>query len=139
MDILNLPGITGWPSWVLAIIFIVASSWYTTRSAKNHAKMAVEEAQKSAEAAQKSAIDAMNTEIETLRRQIDDKEKENAQKIRSVQKENVRLEHIIDTICAALKTQGIIISINGEIINISIEDPTKKITTVRIGAKDETP
>lgn len=130
MDILTLPGLSGWPSMVFTIITLALGLWYINKNAKSKAKTFAEEAQK-------SAIEAMQAEINTLRGRMEDSQKENARKIQSLYKENTRLEHIIDTICTALKTQGIIISINGEIINISIED-MKKITTVRIqDVKDE--
>jgi hypothetical protein len=74
---------------------------------------------KSANDAQSSAISAMRSEMETLRERIEDAEEENA-----------RLEQIIDTICAALKKRGLVISIQGEMINI--EDRKGGSTTTRI-------
>lgn len=137
MEFLNLPGLSGWVSMAFTIIMLFLGVLYTNKTAKSKAKAAVEEAQKSAETAQNSAIGAMQAEINSLRGQMEDEKKENARGMKLLHKENTRLEHIIDTICSALKTQGIIITINGEIINISIEDP-RKITTVRIqDVKDE--
>lgn len=69
--------------------------------------------------AQGSAISAMRSEIETLRERIEDAEKENS-----------RLEQIIDTICVALKKRGLIITVQGEMINI--EDKRGGSTTARI-------
>ena len=60
-----------------------------------------------ANAAQQSAIDAMKAELETLRGRIDD-----------LNKENVRLEKVVDTICQALKVKGTIITIQGEMVHI---------------------
>jgi hypothetical protein len=62
---------------------------------------------KSANDAQTSALGAMSLELQTLRERIEDAEKENA-----------RLDQIIDTICAALKRRGLIISVQGEMIHI---------------------
>lgn len=75
---------------------------------------------KSTNEAQQSALSAMKEEMDVLRRRIDDREKESK-----------RLERIIDTICAALKSKGINITIYGEVINIEVEDG-KKSTTIRI-------
>lgn len=60
-----------------------------------------------ASAAQQSAIDAMQAELTTLRGKVDD-----------ITKENTRLEHVIDTICEALKIKGIVISVQGEMVHI---------------------
>lgn len=83
---------------------------------------------KSANDAQSSAISALRTEVETLRERVEDAEKE-----------NTRLEQIIDTICVALKKRGLVISIQGEMINI--EDKRGGSTTTRIrrvsGAQDD--
>src|SRR5690242_15647473 len=61
----------------------------------------------SATNAQSSAISALRAEVETLRERVEDAEKENS-----------RLEQIIETICSALKKRGLIISIQGEMISI---------------------
>lgn len=74
---------------------------------------------KSANVAQSSTIDAMRDEIQLLRERVEDTEKE-----------NMRLEQIIDTICAALKKRGLVISIQGEMINI--QDKRGGSTTTRI-------
>jgi hypothetical protein len=74
---------------------------------------------KSANEAQSSTIDAMRDEIQLLRERVEDTEKE-----------NMRLEQIIDTICAALKKRGLVISIQGEMINI--QDKRGGSTTTRI-------
>lgn len=66
--------------------------------------------------AQKNAIDAMQAEIDTLRGRTDD-----------LKKENTRLELIIETICSALKTRGMIITVQGEMINI--QDSGSSTTT----------
>ena len=73
--------------------------------------------------AQQSAINAMQSEITTLRSRIED-----------CKDENSRLNHIIETICAALAKRGVVITISGEMINI--EDHHKS-TTIRIQDQDE--
>lgn len=73
----------------------------------------------SANQAQGSAIAAMRSELETLRERIEDAEKENS-----------RLEQIIDTICSALKIRGMVITVQGEMVHIQDQNgsTTTKIT-----------
>jgi hypothetical protein len=74
---------------------------------------------KSANDAQSSAISAMQGEMAVLRERVEDTEKENA-----------RLEQIIDTICVALGRKGFVITIQGEMVNI--QDRKGGSTTTRI-------
>jgi hypothetical protein len=69
--------------------------------------------------AQNNAIVAMQEEIASLRRKVED-----------INKDKIRLEQTIDTICAALKIRGMVITIQGELIHI--EDKSGKTTTTRI-------
>lgn len=80
----------------------------------------------SANTAQSSAISAMQSEMAVMNQRIEDKEKENEQ----LNKKITHLELTIDTICAALKKRGLIISVQGEMINI--EDKRGNSTTARI-------
>ena len=74
--------------------------------------------------AQSGAIIALEAEVSALTRKVD-----------SITKENARLEQTIDTICMALKTRGMLISIQGEMINI--EDlKNGKTTVTRIREKE---
>jgi hypothetical protein len=57
--------------------------------------------------AQQSAIEAMRSELETLRSRTDD-----------LKSENKRQQNVIETICEALKSKGIVICINGSIVHI---------------------
>ena len=63
---------------------------------------------KAANEAQQSAITALQSELTAQRGRIDD-----------LKVENRRLNHTIDTVCTALKSKGIIITISGEIVHIS--------------------
>ena len=80
----------------------------------------------SANTAQSSAISAMQSEMAVMNQRIEDKEKANEQ----LNKKITHLELTIDTICAALKKRGLIISVQGEMINI--EDKRGNSTTARI-------
>jgi hypothetical protein len=75
---------------------------------------------KDANAAQSSAIDAMQFEIKALRERVDDTEKE-----------NIRLEQTMQTICVALEKKGFFITIQGEMVNIE-DRRSNKSTTTRI-------
>lgn len=63
---------------------------------------------KAASVAQQSAISAMRDELDTLRSRTDD-----------LKEENSRLQHTLQTICLALKSQGIVVSIDGTMVHIS--------------------
>lgn len=80
----------------------------------------------SANTAQSSAISAMQSEMAVMNQRIEDKEKENEQ----LNKKITHLELTIDTICAALKRRGLVISVQGEMV--SIEDKRGNSTTTRI-------
>jgi predicted nucleic acid-binding Zn-ribbon protein len=60
-----------------------------------------------ANAVQERVITALQSEIDAVRARIDD-----------LERENTRLRHTIETICAALKTRGIVVSIDGDMVNI---------------------
>lgn len=124
MEILNLPGLSGISSLILTIIFLLIGGWYISKKAKS-------EAEDGAKNAQKSAIEAMQVEINILRGRMEDLQKENARKIQSVQKENTRLEHILETLVTALEKKGIYITISGDMIDIEVQDK-KMSTTIRI-------
>jgi hypothetical protein len=62
---------------------------------------------KSASEAQQSAITAMQSELSTLRNRVTDTERD-----------NVRCQQIVQTISAALRARGVVISIQGEMVNI---------------------
>lgn len=76
---------------------------------------------KAASDAQSSAIGAMRSEIETLREKVED-----------VKKDNHKLQQTIDTICEALKIRGLVISIQGEMVNIADKNGS---TTAKINDK----
>lgn len=67
--------------------------------------------------AQQNAITALQAEVATLRNRIEDAEKE-----------NMRLQQTIQTICAALKVRGMVITIQGEMIHIQ-DDKGNSTTT----------
>jgi hypothetical protein len=107
---MDVPGLSGWPSIAVTIIAVIISAYYTIKRTKSNFDDATEKAQK-------NAIEAMQLESQSLRRRIGD-----------VEKENTKLEHTIETICLALKTRGILISIQGEMI--SVENTRDGKTTI---------
>lgn len=76
---------------------------------------------KSTSEAQSSTIDAMRSEIQTLRERVEDTEKE-----------NIRLELTIQTICAALEKKNFVITIQGEMVNIEDRRSGGRSTHTRI-------
>jgi len=66
---------------------------------------------------QERVINALESEITNLRQRLDD-----------MKDENVRLRLIIDTICAALKSRGLAVTIDGDMV--SIHDAHGSSTTV---------
>ncbi len=109
MDIQFLSTLAGLLSMGITIVGVVMGGMYVGRNT----------AGKTANEAQLTAIAAMQAEINTLRGRTDD-----------LRKENLRQEVVIETICSALKTRGMIISIQGEMINI--QDSNSGSTTMKI-------
>jgi hypothetical protein len=68
---------------------------------------------------QERVIAALDTELKTMRDKLDD-----------MKIENTRLSLIIDTICAALRSRGMAVSIDGDMV--SIKDSSGSSTTTRI-------
>src|SRR5690348_6662288 len=88
-------------SGLASIIFVLASAFYTAFfTGKNKAT-------NTATDAQEKAIDAMEKRLDVQDRDIKD-----------LMKENARLQLILETIKAALKSRGLIITIDGEMITI---------------------
>lgn len=110
MDLQTISTIAGLLSLGVTILAGIVAAVYM---GKNNAG-------KTADDAQQRAIAAMQSELTILRGRVED-----------VKRENSRLEHVIDTICGALKSKGIIITISGEMINIEV-DEGKKSTVIRI-------
>lgn len=98
---------------LFSFLIVVIGAFFASRfMAKNNVSEATNQAQN-------DAILAMQEEIASLRRKVED-----------INKDKIRLEQTIDTICAALKIRGMVITIQGELIHI--EDKNGKTTTTRI-------
>lgn len=80
--------------------------------------------ERSANQVQESVISALDAELSSLHHKIDD-----------MKAENTRLCLIIDTICAALRSRGLAVSIDGDIVSIS--DSRGKSTMTRIQEEQE--
>ncbi len=104
MDILPLPAIGGWPDLVLMIIAMAIGGWYFLKRGKSQYEEALRQAQS-------NAINAMKEESGSLRRRVDDMEKE-----------NIKLNGIIQSVYNALKAKKIFITMIGEEIYIHMED-----------------
>jgi hypothetical protein len=103
----SLSAFAGLISMVLLLIVSVVAGRYMAKSSIG----------KEASEAQKSAIEAMNTELGVLKGRIDDIKSENA----TIRRENIRLQSLMETIAAALKGMGLIITVEGELVRIKNE------------------
>jgi hypothetical protein len=84
----------------------------------------VSKANQEAITALQATIIALQADLSTMSRKIEEEIKRNA-----------RLDQTIDTICAALKIRGMVITIQGEMIHV--EDRNGKTTTTRIHEKED--
>jgi len=92
------------------IVIAAIGSFYIIRSG----------VRKTTSEAQQDAIVALQAQVSALRNNVED-----------LTKENARLEQVAQTICSALKTRGMIITVQGELI--TIEDvKTGRTTATRI-------
>lgn len=112
-NIQALSNIAGFISIGITLLAILIGGFYMGKS----------NASKTASEAQQGAITAMQAEINVLRGRTDDQKKE-----------IVKLEQTIDTICTALKLRGLVITIQGEMVNI--QDKNGHSSTTRISVKD---
>jgi uncharacterized protein (UPF0335 family) len=111
MDIFQLlPGMSGLPGFLLTIFALVVGGWYILRLNKSQYAKAVE-------SAQKSALEAMQTESESLRRRVED-----------VEKENVKLNNLIENIYTALKSKRISVMVVGDSVELYMEEDSAKKT-----------
>ncbi len=73
---------------------------------------------------QERVINALESELEQLRQRLDD-----------LKEENARLKLTIETICAALKSRGMAVTIEGDMV--SIRDSSGSKTTTRIQESEQ--
>lgn len=76
--------------------------------------------------ADQAAADAQSKTIEAMQARLDVQ----SSSIEEMRKENVRLQLVIETVCAALKSMGLIVTIEGEMVKI--KDDKNNSTTARI-------
>ena len=69
---------------------------------------------------QERVIHALESEITTLRQRLDD-----------MNEENIRLKLVIETICAALKSRGLAVTIDGAMVSIRDTHGTTTITHIQ--------
>lgn len=92
------------------VVIAIVGSYYIVRSGVG----------KTTASAQQDAIVALQAQVSALKDDVAD-----------LTKENARLEQVVQTICSALKTRGMIITVQGELISIE-EVKTGKTTVTRI-------
>lgn len=123
MDLQALSTLAGLLSLGFTIIAVVVGAVVLGRNT----------ARQTASEAQKNAIDAMQAEINSLRHATDDLREENIRQ----KEETTRQKLIVETICAALKTEGMVITISGEMVHI--QHGTTSTTTKIQGTLHTTP
>lgn len=68
---------------------------------------------------QEDTIKAQNDRIKILEDKIVDMGKEHAKQIDELKRENTKQQHVIDTITSALRKQGTVITVDGELVPVS--------------------
>ena len=75
---------------------------------------------------QERVINALESEIITLRQRLDD-----------MKEDNIRLQLIIDTICAALESRGLAVTVDGHMVSIhDTHSSTTTVTRIQEGEED---
>lgn len=100
-----------------ALLVLIVGSFYVV---KNGVGKTVSKANQDAIIALNATIIALQSDVSTLRSKVED-----------VTKDKIRLEQTIDTICLALKSRGLMITVQGEMVNIDTLDG-KSSTVTRI-------
>lgn len=121
MDIFQIPGLTGWPGVLLALVGIAIYVHISSKYAKNKIVL---EAEEKAKNANKDAIDAMQAHLNILK-----------ERVKETEDENVKLRHLFDTMNAALKSRGLYVTIDGEMIHI--HDIKGESTTIHISKSSD--
>jgi len=125
MDPTQIPGLAGWPG---IIITLLSYGYYTNRSVKKKVESAQKETEEKTEdiakKAKDDAINAMQLHLNILKERVIETEKE-----------NTRLNTIVNTITSALEEMGMIVTIRGKMI--LIKDNKGSSTTINISNKNE--
>ena len=105
---------------VINMIILMATTLGGLYTFKKAVVRATAEIQKETREAQSHAISAMREEIDSLKGKLD-----------NLRGENKRLEVILQTICAALKIQGTLITVEGEMVIIKDSSGAKTATRIQ--------
>lgn len=117
----SLSALAGLVTTGTVFIIAIVGGFYLIKSGLGKT---VSKANQEAINALQATIIALQTDLSTMNRKIEE-----------VTKDKVRLEQTIDTICAALKIKGMVITIQGEMVHL--EDRNGKTTSTRIHEKEE--
>src|SRR5437588_6411751 len=128
MDPTQIPGLAGWPGIIITVITLLSYGYYTNRSVKKKVESAQKETEEKTEdiakKAKDDAINAMQLHLNILKERVIETEKE-----------NTRLNTIVNTITSALEEMGMIVTIRGKMI--LIKDNKGSSTTINISNKNE--
>jgi len=113
---------------LFSMLVVVIGAYYASRyMSKNADVTKANDAQQRTITALEGTVNTLQADISSLQRKVDE-----------LKSENKRQERVIETICMALKSEGISITIDGEMISIKGFDEGKKSATiVRIQDQDK--
>ncbi len=108
---------------LFSMLIVFIGAYYTNKwMSKSTDTGKASDAQQRTISALEGTVTTLQADISSLQRKVDE-----------LKSENKRQERVIETICLALKSEGIIITIDGEVISIKgLEDSKKTATIVRI-------
>lgn len=132
LNLINLPGLTGWPATVVTLAAIAVYGLYIRRSAKS-------KAEELAKKAYEDAIKAMQTHTAILQERIKEAEDENhrlQERIKEAEDENRRVKNLMETLYEALEQHGVYVTVSGRMVHINIST-TEKEKDPTIHIKDE--
>jgi len=122
VDAFQIPGLTGLPAFVGALVLM---GLYVHFSSKITKDKTLKEAEKRAKEANKETIESMQKHIDSLKERMGEAEKD-----------NMKLKHLFDTVNAALKARGLYVAVDGDMIHLHETHGTS--TTIHIsGASAE--
>src|SRR2546430_6429902 len=104
MDAFQIPGLTGLPAFVGALVLM---GLYVHFSSKISKDKTLKEAEKRAKEANKETIESMQKHIDSLKERMGEAEKD-----------NTKMHQTIGVIYSALKSRGIYITIDGDMVHI---------------------
>jgi uncharacterized protein YlxW (UPF0749 family) len=115
-------GLNAYAGLFSMLIVIIGAYFASKNMAKSKASEEANNTQQRTISALQGTVSTLQADIGSLQRKVDE-----------LKSENRHQERVIETICLALKSEGIMITIDGEVISIKgLEESKKSATIVRI-------